>query len=239
MDAYTARTRGRAPAWTPLPVQYADYTLWQRQLLGSADDPDSLITTQLGYWTDTLAELPQALALPTDRPRPTHRTLRGDRHDFTIDPDLHRRLTHLTREHRASMFMTVHAALAILLARLSGSDDIPIGTPVAGRGDAALDHLVGMFVNTLVLRTHVHPAATGHRPPGHHPRHRPGRLRARRTPLRTRRRGPRPRPLHRLRPPLPGPARIPQQRHPPPGTARPDRPPPSTSTPKYRSSTCN
>ncbi|MEE2035538.1 condensation domain-containing protein, partial [Rhodococcus chondri] len=147
--------RGQAPQWTPLPVQYADYALWQQQLLGDPADPDSLAARQLAHWRATLADLPEVLPLPTDRPRPPHQSFRGALTRFTVDADLHRRITALAAAHDATVFMTVHAALAVLLARLSGTGDIAIGTPVAGRGHRALDDLVGMFVNTVVLRTPV------------------------------------------------------------------------------------
>ncbi|WP_280450250.1 non-ribosomal peptide synthetase [Nocardia cyriacigeorgica] len=159
MLAYAARKRGVAPDWAPLPVQYADYSRWQRELLGSEDDPGSLISRQLAYWTETLAGLPAQLALPTDRPRPAVVSTQGRHLDFTIDAALHARLTELGRDAGATLFMVTHAAFAVLLARLSGSTDIAVGTPVAGRGEQALDEVVGMFVNTLVLRARVEPAA--------------------------------------------------------------------------------
>ncbi|NME81103.1 non-ribosomal peptide synthase/polyketide synthase [Rhodococcus sp. 105337] len=155
MGAYLDRTRGSAPSAAPLTVQYADYALWQQALLGDPTDPESLATTQLRYWRETLADLPELLPLPTDRPRPAHRTFHGDIVRFTLDADLHRRISALAAAHSATVFMTVHAALAVLLARLSGTDDIAVGTPVAGRGHRALDDLVGMFVDTVVLRTPV------------------------------------------------------------------------------------
>ncbi|MEU2002272.1 amino acid adenylation domain-containing protein, partial [Rhodococcus sp. NPDC019616] len=155
MVAYSARVRQQRPDWLPLPVQYADYSLWQRAVLGSDQDPESVMSAQLDYWKRTLTGLPDAIALPFDRPRPANRTLRGDTAPFSVPAELHRELLVLARQHDATMFMVMHAALAVLAARLSGSDDIAIGTPIAGRGEAALDDLVGMFVNTLVLRTTV------------------------------------------------------------------------------------
>ncbi|WP_306304989.1 non-ribosomal peptide synthetase [Nocardia concava] len=157
MTAYAARKSGVAPAWTPLPVQYADYAVWQRELLGSEDDPASLVSKQIGFWTETLAGLPPLLTVPADRPRPVVLDTTGRRVDFTIDAETHAALAELGRGSGATLFMTVHAAFAALLSRLTGSTDIAVGTPVAGRGDAALDDLVGMFVNTLVLRTEVAP----------------------------------------------------------------------------------
>lgn len=155
MQAYAARVAGNAPAWEPLAVQYADYTLWQRRILGEAADPDSLMSAQLQFWTDTLAGAPDRIELPTDRPRPAVASLSGGRVPVEIGPELHRRLLELARSRGASLFMVVHAALAAVLARLSGSDDVVVGTPVAGRGEPGLDDLVGMFVNTLALRTPV------------------------------------------------------------------------------------
>ncbi|WP_455901355.1 non-ribosomal peptide synthase/polyketide synthase [Rhodococcus gordoniae] len=155
VSAYAARAAGGEPGWEPLPVQYADFAIWQREVLGSEDDPESVISSQVGFWRQTLAGLPEQLDLPADHPRPAVATNRGALYEFTLDETLHDRIVTLARERNATPFMVVHAALAVLLARLSGTDDIAIGTPVAGRGDAALDDLVGMFVNTLVLRTRV------------------------------------------------------------------------------------
>ncbi|WP_249357923.1 non-ribosomal peptide synthase/polyketide synthase [Nocardia cyriacigeorgica] len=155
MRAYAARCAGTAPGWAPLPVQYADYTLWQREALGAEDDPDSLLAEQIRFWSAELAQLPDVLDLPADRPRPAVASGRGARHAFTIDAATHRGIRDLARRSNASLFMVVHAAFAALLSRLTGRTDIALGTPVAGRGDEALDELVGMFVNTLVLRSQV------------------------------------------------------------------------------------
>ncbi|WP_168701931.1 amino acid adenylation domain-containing protein [Gordonia paraffinivorans] len=155
MTAYAARRSGTAPDWEPLEVQYADYALWQRQVLGEGDDPQSLMNAQLEFWRSELAEIPDVLDLPTDRPRPPVASLSGGHVPVHIEPELHGRLTELARAHHTSLFMVVHAALAAVLSRLSGGDDIVIGTPVAGRGEPGLENLVGMFVNTLALRTEV------------------------------------------------------------------------------------
>ncbi|GAA1595385.1 hypothetical protein GCM10009764_18040 [Nocardia ninae] len=158
--AYAARTGGEAPAWAPLPVQYADYSIWQRDVLGAEDDPQSLIAQQAEYWRTALAALPDELALPADRPRPATASYRGATLDFELDADLHAALDRVAQQHNSTLFMVVHAALAVLLSRLSGSTDIAIGTPVAGRGEAELDDMIGMFVNTLVLRNEIEPGAT-------------------------------------------------------------------------------
>ncbi|WP_222426560.1 non-ribosomal peptide synthetase [Amycolatopsis rhizosphaerae] len=153
VTAYTARRAGRRPDWPELPVHYADYTLWQRELLGSESDPDSLVSTQLEFWRQYLAGLPSQLDLPTDRPRPAAPSYRGDSVAFEVDAAVHRGLADLARTSQSSMFMVVHAAIAGLLTWLGAGTDVRLCTVVAGRNDQVLDELVGFFVNTLVLRT--------------------------------------------------------------------------------------
>lgn len=151
--AYAARCHGRSPEWAPLAVQYADYALWQQELLGNEDDPNSLIAGQLAFWKETLKNLPDQLELPTDYSRPAEPSHDGDTIHFRIEPELHKRLQELARANRVSLFMVLQSGLAALLTRLGAGTDIPIGSPIAGRNDDALGDLVGLFINTLVLRT--------------------------------------------------------------------------------------
>ncbi len=151
--AYQQRLAGSVPAWQPLPVQYADYALWQHELL--AGEAGSELGRQLDFWRATLAGLPEQLELPAARSRPALTSGRGGETTIELGASLHGRLRAQARAHGVTLFMLLQAALATLLSRLGGGEDIPLGGPVAGRGDDALDDLVGFFVNTLVLRTEV------------------------------------------------------------------------------------
>ncbi|MFE2752599.1 amino acid adenylation domain-containing protein, partial [Actinosynnema sp. NPDC059335] len=150
--AYAARRDGRAPDWAPLPVRYADFAVWQRDLLATEDDPDSAVAAQVAFWRSALDGLPEAVPLPVDRPRAARAAHRGGRTALRLDAELHRDLLSLGRSARASLFMVLHAGLAAALTRLGAGPDIPVGTPTAGRVDSVLDDVVGFFVNTLVLR---------------------------------------------------------------------------------------
>ena len=155
MTAYAARSLRQLPGWNPLEIQYADFVLWQREVLGDEEDPASIIAVQMQFWRSTLAGLSEQRSLVTDRPRTVKRTSDGAAHEFVVDTDLLASLEGTAHDHNASLFMALHAAVVILLGRMSGDEDVAVGTPVAGRGEPALDEIVGMFVNTLVLRTRV------------------------------------------------------------------------------------
>ncbi|TDD79478.1 non-ribosomal peptide synthetase, partial [Actinomadura rubrisoli] len=153
--AYTARLDGRAPAWEPPPVQYADHALWQRELLGDPLDPGSVHARQLDHWARALAGIPEEIPLPVDRPRPGTVGQRGAALAAELPPGLTGRLRRVARDAGASMFMVCQAAVAALLHRMGAGEDIPLGSPVAGRTEEAASDLVGFFVNTLVLRADV------------------------------------------------------------------------------------
>ncbi|MER6916881.1 amino acid adenylation domain-containing protein [Streptomyces sp. NPDC000594] len=153
--AYTARREGRAPDFTELPVQYADYSVWQRELLGDENDPESVLTEQSDYWREELAGIPQPLRLPTDRPRPPKASHHGDMIEFTVGPELLAAVERLARERDVTVSMVMQSVVAVLLRHLGAGDDIPIGSPIAGRTDDALDDLIGFFVNTWVLRAEL------------------------------------------------------------------------------------
>ncbi len=145
-EAYAARRRGLAPQWEPLPLQYADFALWEHEGFDGLKD-------QLDYWRSALAGLPQELPLPVDRTRPARSSHRGGSEVVRAPSGLAGAIRDLARSHGVTVFMVAQAAVAALLTRLGSGTDIPLGTVVAGRGDEALDDLIGFFVNTLVLRT--------------------------------------------------------------------------------------
>ncbi|WP_410606160.1 amino acid adenylation domain-containing protein [Amycolatopsis sp. lyj-109] len=147
--AYDARVRGAEPGWADLPAQYADYAVWQRELLDDRQAADR----QWEYWRDALDGLPGELRLPTDLPRRAATAFRGGSVGFEVPPTVHKALIALARRSGASVFMVVQAAVAALLTKHGAGTDIPLGSLVAGRSDEVTNNLVGFFVNTLVLRT--------------------------------------------------------------------------------------
>jgi len=147
---YRSYREGGDDPLPPLPIQYADYALWQRHWLrGEA------LEKQNDYWRRTLAGAPTLLELPTDRPRPAQQAFTGDRVPIALDAALTDALKALSRRHGMSLFMTVLAAWATVLSRLSGQAEVVVGTPVANRRRPELANLVGFFVNTLALRIEV------------------------------------------------------------------------------------
>ncbi|MFC1421404.1 condensation domain-containing protein [Streptacidiphilus cavernicola] len=152
-QCYRARRTGRAPAAPQEPgLQYADYALWQQELLGEERDPASVAGQQLAYWRDRLDGAPRQLALPYDRARTHGADGAGDTVPLTIGADTHRALHRLAAGAGASLSMVLHALVAALLTARGAGTDIPLGTVVSGRCDEGLDDLVGFFVNTLVIR---------------------------------------------------------------------------------------
>jgi amino acid adenylation domain-containing protein len=148
--AYSALMKGATPGLPPLPYQYVDYAAWE-----AAQVREGLFERQLGYWRAKLAGAPPLLGLPTDRPRPAQRSFRGSRVDCIIEADVVERLQQFSKRHDATLFMTVLAAFAVVLHRLTAQDEIVIGTPVANRGSPELEQIVGPFVNSLSLRLSV------------------------------------------------------------------------------------
>ncbi|MES2936923.1 MAG: amino acid adenylation domain-containing protein [Pseudomonadota bacterium] len=147
--AFYTEQAGGAPAQLPaLPIQYADYAVWQRER-----EEAGHLQRQLDYWKRQLDAAPPLLELPCDRPRPARQTYRGASHAFTLPPQMLARLKELASAHGATLFMVVQAAFALLLHRYGNQDDICVGTPVAGRQRVELEGLIGLFVNTVVLRT--------------------------------------------------------------------------------------
>jgi amino acid adenylation domain-containing protein len=144
---YAAFVRGDADPLPPLPVQYADYAAWHRRLVDGA-----VLDAQAEYWTRTLAGAPELLELPADRPRPAKQDSAGASVDVELDEALTEALKTLSQRHGTTLFMTLLAGWAAVLARLSGQDDVVIGTPSANRGRAEVEELIGFFVNTLPVR---------------------------------------------------------------------------------------
>ncbi|MBD2811707.1 AMP-binding protein, partial [Xenorhabdus sp. Vera] len=151
-DFYRAALNGHDASLPVLPIQYADYAVWQHDQLQGNQTQGTELTEQRDFWRTQLEGTPNLLPLPTDRPRPTVQSYTGDHVSFHLDASLLTSLKALGQRHNTTLFMTVLSAWSIVLARLSGQDDIVIGTPVANRPHHELEGLIGFFVNTLALR---------------------------------------------------------------------------------------
>ncbi|MEH2127083.1 non-ribosomal peptide synthase/polyketide synthase [Nostoc sp.] len=147
---YNAYFQGQPSPLLPLPIQYADFAIWQRQWLQG-----SVLNSQLSYWEEQLANASTFLPLPTDRPRPAVQTFNGANMEFALSVELTQQLTKLSQEQGVTLFMTLLAAYNILLYRYTGQTDILVGTPIANRDRTELEGLIGFFVNTLVMRTEI------------------------------------------------------------------------------------
>ncbi|HSU16596.1 non-ribosomal peptide synthetase [Longimicrobium sp.] len=147
---YAAFARGEAPCLPELPVQYADFAVWQRAWLR-----DESLEAHLSYWRDRLSAAPPLLELPVDRPRAVGQSPRAAAHAFVLGPELSRKLRELSRREGATLFMTLLAGWQALLGRYAGQHDVVVGTPVADRGRREVEGLIGFFVNMLPLRTEL------------------------------------------------------------------------------------
>jgi amino acid adenylation domain-containing protein len=145
--AYAALRAGASPEWPPLPIQYGDWALWQQQWLAGPEP-----VRQLDYWRTALAGAPPVLDLGAERVRPPTLAHRGARHSVTLDAGLRDRVQAMATAEGCTPYMVLLSAYALLLGRYAGTEDVVVGTPVAGRGQLALEGLIGFFVNTLVLR---------------------------------------------------------------------------------------
>ncbi|MDB9414004.1 condensation domain-containing protein, partial [Microcystis aeruginosa] len=144
---YGAFVAGKEPTLPTLPIQYADFAVWQRQWLQG-----KVLAAQLEYWKRQLADAPPLLELPTDLPRPAFQTFQGKIERFQLDSQLTQQLKALSQQSGCTLFMTLLAAFGVLLSRYSGQTDIVIGSAIANRNRREIEGLIGFFVNTLALR---------------------------------------------------------------------------------------
>ncbi|KAK3807010.1 MAG: Non-ribosomal peptide synthetase module [Benniella sp.] len=144
---YSSYCNGKSDPLFPLSIQYPDYAAWQRQCLSG-----DRLETHTTYWKASLADAPVLLDLPTDRPRPPQQSYAGDNIHIRWDSDLTRALHQLCKEHGVTLYMAILAAWSCVLSRMSGQDDIIIGSPSANRNHRQIESLIGFFVNTLALR---------------------------------------------------------------------------------------
>jgi surfactin family lipopeptide synthetase A len=146
-----ALRQGRRPELPPLPIQYVDYSVWQRKWL----EEGGVLRQQLGYWQEKLAGAPESLDLATDFPRPSVQSFAGAAHRFVLDAEVTGQLKHLAEQQGGTLFMVLLAAVKVLLYRYTGQRDMCIGSPIANRQYGETEGLIGMFVNTLVLRSQM------------------------------------------------------------------------------------
>nr|MDZ8007589.1 condensation domain-containing protein [Nostoc sp. DedSLP05]MDZ8102661.1 condensation domain-containing protein [Nostoc sp. DedSLP01] len=145
---YKAYSQGEPSPLAPLPIQYADFAIWQRNWLQG-----DVLQTQLSYWEQQLKDAPASLSLPTDRPRPAVQTFSGGNQPFALSLELTDSLVKLSQQQGCTLFMTLLAAFDTLLYRYTGQEDILVGSPIANRDRSEIEGLIGFFVNTLVMRT--------------------------------------------------------------------------------------
>ncbi|MGB3605229.1 MAG: amino acid adenylation domain-containing protein [Gordonia sp. (in: high G+C Gram-positive bacteria)] len=161
MTAYAARAAGDRPTWLPLPIQYVDYAVWHANRLATTDAGGrTRQEAELEYWHERLSDAPEVLGIPADRRRPKSPTFTGGQVPVHIPASLATGIDAIARRDGSTMFMVLHAAFAILLHRITGQEQIVIGTPHAGRSEHVLDDVVGMFVNSVPLHTRVRPDDT-------------------------------------------------------------------------------
>lgn len=147
---YTAYSQNQPSPLNPLPIQYPDFAIWQKNWLQG-----EILQKQVNYWKKQLADLPSGLKLPTDNPRPAVQTFVGASQSFTIPASVSQSLLGLSRQEGATLFMTLLAAFQLFLYRYSQQEDIAVGAPIANRNHAEIEGLIGFFVNTLVFRAHL------------------------------------------------------------------------------------
>jgi len=147
---YNAYSQGQPSPLAPLPIQYADFAIWQRNWFQG-----DVLQSQLSYWQQQLANAPALLSLPTDRPRPSVQTFAGAYQQFALPTELTDRLVKLSQEQNCTLFMTLLAAYDTLLYRYTGAVDILVGSPIANRDRSEIEGLIGFFVNTLVMRSNL------------------------------------------------------------------------------------
>ncbi|MBD2493308.1 non-ribosomal peptide synthetase [Nostoc sp. FACHB-280] len=151
-QAYAAYAVGSTPNLSPLPIQYSDYAVWQRNWLKG-----EILASQENYWQQQLGDAPRVLDLPTDYPRPAQQSYQGEHEEYCLSKELTQQLKVLSQKHGVSLFMTLLTAFSILLSRYSRQEDLCIGSAIANRTHSYTEGLIGFFVNTLVLRSKIKP----------------------------------------------------------------------------------